>query len=383
MTIPHSLLDEVKSWRRDFHRHPELGFEEHRTSDRVAQLLSEFGLDVHRGLGGTGVVGTLRNGEGPTIGLRADMDALPFTELGDIAHKSCHSGAMHACGHDGHTAILLGAAKVLSQTKSFSGTVHFVFQPAEENLGGALKMVDEGLFTLFPMDAIYGLHNWPGRPVGEVAINERAMMASLDTFKITLTGKSCHAAIPNDGYDPIVASAELVTALQTIVARRLSPLESAVVSVTKIQGGEAINIIPEKVVLEGTYRCLDNTVRQKVKTLIGEIAEQVPTAHRVSSTIEFFDGYSVTTNHPKQAEQIRAAAIDAFGAERVAWNIAPSMASEDFSYMLEHCPGAYCWLGADGSDSAVPLHNAYYDFNDELLETGILLWKNLIERLLK
>lgn len=189
MTIAQSLLTEVKAWRRDLHRYPELGFAEHRTSAQVAALLQEFGLDVHTGLGGTGVVGTLKNGDGPTIGLRADMDALPFTELGDIEHKSCHHGAMHACGHDGHTAILLGTAKLLAQTRRFSGTVHFVFQPAEENLGGALKMVDDGLFTLFPMDAIYGLHNWPGLPVGTLAVNEGAMMASLDTFKITLTGK--------------------------------------------------------------------------------------------------------------------------------------------------------------------------------------------------
>ncbi|MCA2017181.1 M20 family metallopeptidase [Vibrio tritonius] len=383
MTIAQSLLTEVKAWRRDLHRYPELGFAEHRTSAQVAALLEEFGLDVHTGLGGTGVVGTLKNGDGPTIGLRADMDALPFTELGDIEHKSCHHGAMHACGHDGHTAILLGTAKLLAQTRRFSGTVHFVFQPAEENLGGALKMVDDGLFTLFPMDAIYGLHNWPGLPVGTLAVNEGAMMASLDTFKITLTGKSCHAAMPENGHDPIVASAELVTALQTITARRLSPLQAAVVSVTKIQGGEAINIIPEKVELEGTYRCLDKGVRAKVKSLIGELASSVPAAHHVQAQVEFCDGYSVTTNHAAQAQQVRDAGIAALGESKVHWNILPCMASEDFSYMLEHCPGAYFWLGADGATPSKPLHNAYYDFNDDIIETGMTVWQELVERLLK
>ncbi len=256
MSISKTLIDEATVWRRTLHAAPELGFQELKTSDKVAELLSSFGIEIHRGLGGTGVVGTLRNGDGPTIGLRADMDALPIQELGDSVHKSTHKGCMHACGHDGHTAILLATARHLAETRRFRGTVHFVFQPAEENLGGAQRMIEDGLFERFPMEAIYGLHNWPGVPAGKVVINPGPMMASLDTFEIILTGKGSHAAMPDKGNDPIVAAAELVLGLQTIVSRRLSPLDSAVVSITQFNAGEAINVIPETATLRGTVRCL-------------------------------------------------------------------------------------------------------------------------------
>ncbi|STR70557.1 N-acyl-L-amino acid amidohydrolase [Raoultella ornithinolytica] len=265
MAVSPSSIAEAIRWRRDFHACPELGYQEQKTSRRVAELLTSFGLQVHSGLAGTGVVATLENGPGPVIGLRADMDALPITELGDVSYKSRNPGVMHACGHDGHTAMLLAAAAHLTQTRRFRGTVHFVFQPAEENLGGARKMVEEGLFERFPMDGIYALHNWPGLPLGHVAVNEGPMMASLDAFEITLTGKSCHAAMPESGADPIVAAAQLIMALQTIPSRRLSPQESAVVSITQINGGEAINVLPDKVVLRGTFRCLSNRVRERVK----------------------------------------------------------------------------------------------------------------------
>jgi hippurate hydrolase len=383
MAISKSLLDEAIQWRQEFHMYPELGFEEIKTSRRIAGLLEGFDISVDVGLAGTGVVGKLTHGEGPAIGLRADIDALPFTELGKVAHKSCHQGVMHACGHDGHTAILLGAAKYLSRTKNFQGTVYFVFQPAEENLGGAKKMVEEGLFDKYPMDSIFGLHNWPGLPQGHIAVNRGAMMASLDTFEITLTGKSCHAAMPEKGIDPIATAAEIISALQTITSRRLSPLDSAVVSITQIQGGEAINIIPETVTLQGTYRCLDTKVQHQVKNLINEIVSGIAAAHHVKSHIQFFAGYTVTTNHPKQAQQIRDIALNCFDKSKVHWDIAPSMASEDFSCMLDVCPGAYFWLGADGHQNpSKPLHNAYYDFNDDLIETGITLWTNLVESLL-
>ncbi|MDC0610054.1 M20 family metallopeptidase [Vibrio sp.] len=383
MTISRSLVEETISWRQEFHQYPELGFEEVKTSQRIVELLSSFGLKVESGIAGTGVVATLSNGDGPTIGLRADIDALPFTELGDIEHKSCHQGVMHACGHDGHTAILLGAAKYLSETRQFNGTVHFIFQPAEENLGGAKKMVEEGLFDRYPMSSVFGLHNWPGLPAGHIAVNSGAMMASLDTFKITLTGQSCHAAMPDKGIDPIVCASEVVSALQTITSRRLSPLDSAVVSVTQIHGGEAINIIPETVELQGTYRCLDKKVQHKVKQLIESISTGVANSHDVSCHCEFFDGYVVTTNYPEQAQQVHDIAVSTLGEECVHWNIAPSMASEDFSCMLEQCPGAYFWLGADSTTPSKPLHNAYYDFNDTIIETGLSLWKNLVEDLLK
>ncbi len=245
MAVSPSLIAEAVGWRREFHAAPELGYQEQETSRRVAELLASFGLQVHRGLAGTGVVATLENGPGPVIGLRADMDALPITELGSVSYRSRRAGVMHACGHDGHTAMLLAAAAHLAQTRHFSGTVHFVFQPAEENLGGARKMVEEGLFERFPMDAIYALHNWPGIPLGEVALSDGAMMASLDAFEITLRGKSCHAAMPESGADPIVAAAQLIMALQTIPSRRLSPQDSAVVSITQINGGEAIKKGPQ------------------------------------------------------------------------------------------------------------------------------------------
>ncbi|QKJ86498.1 Amidohydrolase [Paramixta manurensis] len=382
MTVPASLTEEAIGWRRQLHAQPELGYQEQKTARFVADQLRAFGLQVHTGLAGTGVVGTLENGAGPVIGLRADMDALPITELGQPAWHSQQSGVMHACGHDGHTAILLAAAKWLAETRRFSGTVHFVFQPAEENLGGARKMVEQGLFTRFPMDAIYALHNWPGLPLGQVAINSGAMMASLDSFEITLTGKSCHAAMPESGADPIVAAAELILALQTIPARRLSPLASSVVSVTQISGGEAINVIPETVTLRGTVRCLQPEVRSKVRALIEEFVATLPRPFAVEGNIHWYAGYPVTQNHPHQAQQVAQTARRLVGEKNVHWEVNPSMASEDFACMLEACPGAYLWLGADGDTPSAPLHNAFYDFNDALIGPGIALWQHLVETVL-
>ncbi|MGB9097019.1 M20 aminoacylase family protein [Erwinia sp.] len=382
MAIPVSLIEQATRWRKELHARPELGYQEHQTSRRVADLLREFGLQVHTGLAGTGVVGSLENGPGPTIGFRADMDALPITELGNLAWRSTQPGVMHACGHDGHTAMLLAAAKHLSESRQFSGTVHFVFQPAEENLGGARKMVADGLFDLFPMDAIYGLHNWPGLPVGHLAVNSGAMMASLDAFEITLHGRSCHAAMPENGADPIVAAAQLILALQTIPARRLSPLASAVVSITQIAGGEAINVIPENVVLRGTLRCLQGDVRNKVRKMIDEFVTTFTAPMGIEGSIEYLTDYPVTTNNAAQAEKVRDCALALLPADRVHWNVNPSMASEDFACMLDVCPGAYFWIGADGDTPSRPLHNAHYDFNDRLIVEGITLWTALAERLL-
>jgi len=382
MTIPVSLIEEATRWRKSLHAHPELGYQEQQTSQWVAEQLATMGLQVHRGLAGTGVVGTLENGHGPTIGLRADMDALPITELGEQPHRSTAPGVMHACGHDGHTAILLATAKHLSTTRHFSGTLHFVFQPAEENLGGARRMVDEGLFTLFPMDAIYAMHNWPGLPVGDVAVNEGPMMASLDSFEITLRGRSCHAAMPENGADPIVAAAQLIMALQTIPSRRLSPLASAVISITQINGGEAINVIPEKVVLRGTLRCLQTDVRSRVRQMIEELVTSFTAPLGIEGHIEYLGDYPVTMNHAQEAGQVRRCALTLLPAEKVHWNVNPSMASEDFACMLEHCPGAYFWLGADGETPSRPLHNAYYDFNDTLIAPGITFWTALVQQLL-
>ncbi|MEG3129907.1 M20 aminoacylase family protein [Pantoea cypripedii] len=379
MTLPAALLDNALRWRRQLHQHPELGYQEQRTSELVAQVLSDAGLQVFRGLAGTGVIGTLENGPGPVIGLRADMDALPITEKGNPQWKSGQPGVMHACGHDGHTAVLLAAACQLAATRQFSGTVHFIFQPAEENLGGARKMVEEGLFQRFPMDAVYAMHNWPGLPVGSLAVNAGAMMASLDSFEITLNGKSCHAAMPESGADPMVVAAELILALQTIPSRRLSPLASAVVSVTQIHGGEAINVIPEQMVLRGTVRCLQPDVRDRVRGLIEDFVTTLPRPFGVSGEIHWYPGYPVTANHAEQAEQVRQAAVQLLGEQQVHWQVNPSMASEDFACMLEACPGAYFWLGADGATPSAPLHNAGYDFNDELLPIGITFWQQLVE----
>ncbi|NCU09541.1 M20 aminoacylase family protein [Pantoea ananatis] len=382
MTLSSDLLDDALRWRHQFHREPELGYEEHRTSDKVAHELEQAGLQVFRGLAGTGVVGTLKNGSGPVIGLRADMDALPINEKGETAWRSSKPGVMHACGHDGHTAILLAAARQLAATRQFSGTVHFIFQPAEENLGGARKMVEEGLFTRFPMDAVYAMHNWPGLPLGSLAVNAGAMMASLDAFEITLSGKSCHAAMPESGADPMVVAAELILALQTIPSRRLSPLSSAVVSVTQIQGGEAINVIPEQIVLRGTVRCLQDDVRKRVHALIDDFVTTLPKPFGVCGAIRWLPGYPVTTNHASPARQVHDVAVSTLGEEQVRWQVNPSMASEDFACMLEACPGAYFWLGADGATPSAPLHNAHYDFNDALIPTGIRFWQNLVEHAL-
>jgi amidohydrolase len=380
MSISNALIDDAIGWRRDFHASPELGYDELQTSDRVAQLLESFGIEVNRGLGGTGVVGTLSHGQGPAIGIRADMDALPIQELGQCPHQSTHQGCMHACGHDGHTAILLATARHLSETRNFSGTVHFVFQPAEEGLAGAKKMIEDGLFEQFPMDAIYGLHNWPGAPAGQVVINPGPMMASLDTFVITLTGQGCHAAMPDKGADPIIAAAELILALQTIPSRRLSPLDSAVISVTQINAGEAINVIPETAVLKGTVRCLQSHVRDHVQQLIGQFVEQLPGAFGIQGELLYQVGYPVTENHAEAAAKVRRAAVTAVGESRVQWGCSPSMASEDFSFMLKACPGAYLWMGADGDEPSAALHNPYYDFNDQIIEPAVAVWTRLVEQ---
>ncbi|MGM3176090.1 M20 aminoacylase family protein [Dickeya lacustris] len=380
MEIVPTLVAQAVTWRRQLHANPELGYHEHQTASLVASLLRDFGFQVHCGLAGTGVVGTLENGVGPTIGLRADMDALPITELNALPHQSCRRGVMHACGHDGHTAMLLAAARYLSETRRFQGTLRVVFQPAEENLGGARRMVEEGLFGRFPMDEIYALHNWPGLPLGSLAVSEGAMMASLDAFDITLTGKSCHAAMPENGADPIVAAAQLILSLQTIPSRRLSAQSSAVISITQIAGGEAINAIPEKVVLRGTLRCLQPDVRERVRALIAQQVEQLPELLGVSGTMVYHPGYPVTQNDPEAAQWVRDIASATLGKDRVQWGVNPSMASEDFACLLEHCRGAYFWLGVDGETPSHPLHNAHYDFNDAALEYGIRCWVALVEK---
>jgi len=379
MSVNEVLLDEVKQWRKQIHSQPELGFKEFKTSSFIVDKLQSFGIEVHQGLGGTGVVGTLKNGAGPIIGIRADIDALPITEQNDIDYKSTHANCMHACGHDGHTSVLLGAAKHLSQHKEFSGTIHFIFQPAEEVLGGAKAMIDDGLFDKFPMDAVYGLHNWPGLPVGEIAVNNGPMMASFDTFEITLTGKGTHAAMPHLGADPIAAGAALITNIQSIISRRVSPLQSGVISVTQMNSGDTTNVIPDVAILKGTVRSFDMDVRQSMQEMLTEMVATLPPLYGVKGEMDYHIRYPVTTNDSQAYLEIKEAATKALGADKVNTDVEPSMASEDFSFMSQVVKGAYFWLGVDGSTPSKPLHNASYDFNDDAIETGIKVWVSLVE----
>lgn len=379
MSINETLLGEVKQWRKHIHSQPELGFKEFKTSSFIVDKLKSFGIEVHQGLGGTGVVGILKNGSGPTIGIRADIDALPIKEQNDIEHKSTHENCMHACGHDGHTSVLLGTAKYLSQHKNFSGTIYFIFQPAEEVLGGAKAMIDDGLFDKFPMDAVYGLHNWPGLPVGEIAVNNGPMMASFDTFEITLTGKGTHAAMPHLGADPIAAGAALITSIQSIVSRRISPLKSGVISVTQMNSGDTTNVIPDYAILKGTVRSFDMDVRQSMQDMLTEMVAVLPPLYGVTGEMDYHIRYPVTTNDSQAYLEIKEAATNALGADKVNTDVEPSMASEDFSFMSQEVKGAYFWLGVDGSSPSKPLHNAAYDFNDDAIETGIKVWVSLVE----
>ncbi|WP_226572509.1 M20 aminoacylase family protein [Mangrovibacter yixingensis] len=378
--IPEDIIQQAVTWRREIHANPEIGLQEFHTSAKISELLETFGLEVHTGMAGTGIIGVLRNGKGPAIGIRADIDALPIQENNTVAWCSASPGTMHACGHDGHTAILLGAARYLSQTRAFTGTVCFIFQPAEENAGGGRLMVEEGLFDRFPMSAVYALHNWPGLPVGEVAVNPGPMMASQDNFFITLTGVGCHAAMPEKGADPVLAGAHLITALQTIATRRLSPLDSAVISVTQLQAGEAINVVPETMQLSGTLRCLSQRARAQCQALMAEYVEQLAGPFGVRGEIQWEYGYPVTVNHADQAATLAHAARSTPGITQVHTQLPPSMAAEDFAYLLEACPGAYLWLGADGPTPGASLHNPYYDFNDQLIAPGIGLWVSLVEQ---
>ncbi len=373
------LQEELTSWRRELHMHPELAFEEEKTSDFVAMKLEEFGLEVHRGLAHTGVVGILKSGNesGASIGLRADMDALPLAEETNLPYASRVEQKMHACGHDGHTTMLLGAAMHLSEHKNFDGTVYFIFQPAEESAGGGEVMVKEGLFDLFPMDAVYGMHNWPGMPVGEIAVRSGPVMAASDTFFVTVTGKGGHAAMPHLGIDTVVVSAQIVSALQTISSRIADPADPVVVSVTQIHGGDATNIIPEQVELAGTARSFSAATREMIEPMMRRIINGICQAHGASAEITYERGYPATINSDLETDHAAQAASRLLGPDNVRRDKGPSMGSEDFAYMLEKKPGSYIWLGA-GEDRA-QLHSPHYDFNDEILPIGVGYWSALVE----
>ena len=375
---------EMAGWRHDLHAHPETAFEEHRTADTVARLLESFGLVVERGVARTGVIATLA-GSRPgnrAIALRADMDALPIEERNAFAHASTHHGRMHACGHDGHTTMLLGAAKYLAETRNFAGMVHFIFQPAEENEGGARLMVEEGVLARYPVEAVYGMHNWPGLPAGEFAIRPGPMMAAFDIFEITVTGLGAHAAMPHLGVDPVVAAAQIVTGLQTITSRNIHPLQGAVVSVTQIHGGDTWNVIPDSVVLRGTTRSFDPGVRDAIEPAIRRVAEGVCAALGASVELRYERRYPPTLNSPAETEIAAGIAADLVGPDKIRRDLLPSMGAEDFAWFLEQKPGAYIWIGNGAEDGRAMLHNPHYDFNDDILSLGASYWARLAETVL-
>jgi hippurate hydrolase len=377
------FLSELVAIRRDIHAHPELAFNETRTADIVARELASYGLEVHRGLARTGVVGVLRKGSGTrAIGLRADMDALPLPEKNEFAHRSTHAGQMHACGHDGHTTLLLGAARYMAEnrdTLAIDGTVYFIFQPAEESEGGADVMVKEGLFRQFPMDAVFGLHNWPGIPAGEMAVMPGPVMAGTCSFEIAVGGHGCHAAMPNQGVDTLLVASHLVVALQTVVARNLHPCEAAVVSVTQIHGGAALNVIPDDAVLRGTIRSFKPEVQQLVERSIERLCAGIADSFGATVEVRYDHRYPPTVNSRDESELCRHAAEAVFGAGQVRRNELPSMGAEDFAYMLLEKPGCYVWLGNGPGTGGCSLHNPHYDFNDEILAGGISYWVKLAE----
>lgn len=381
------LHADLLEWRQHLHQFPETAFEETETAKFIADKLTGFGLDVHQGLGKTGVVATLSAGNSSRkIALRADMDALFIHEQNTFAYRSRHDGKMHACGHDGHSAMLLGAAKFLSEHRNFNGTVYFIFQPAEEGRAGARQMIDDGLFEKFPADCVFGMHNFPDIPIGHFAVKSGAMMASFDCFEITITGQATHAAMPHLGNDAIVASAQLINALQTIVSRTLNPADPAVVSITQIHAGNTWNAIPESVLLRGTFRCFSSTVQITIANKITQLVNSICGGFDVSADIRFNPenaGYPVTFNAEAETAIALKAAQAVVGENCVNQQPIPSMGSEDFAFMLQEKPGCYIWIGNGSSENSCLLHNPHYDFNDAILPVGVAYWVKLVEMKLK
>jgi amidohydrolase len=381
----------IASLRRDIHAHPELCFEEVRTADLVASKLNEWGIPIHRGLGTTGVVGIVKAGtSSKAIGLRADMDALPMQEFNTFAHASTHAGKMHACGHDGHTAMLLAAAQHFAQHRNFDGTVYLIFQPAEEGGGGAREMIKDGLFTQFPMDAVFGMHNWPGTDIGKFAVSPGPVMASSNEFKITVRGKGCHAALPHNGIDPIPAAAAMVQAFQTIISRNKKPIDAGVISVTMMHAGEATNVVPDSCELQGTVRTFTLDVLDMIEARMKEVADGICASYGATCDFEFKRNYPPTINSAAEAEFARKVMTSIVGEANVIAQ-EPTMGAEDFAYMLQAKPGCYAFIAnGDGSHremghGAGPcmLHNPSYDFNDDLIPLGATYWVRLAEDWLK
>jgi amidohydrolase len=383
--------DEIKTLRRTIHAHPELRYEEVGTGKLVADCLERWGIAVHRGLGKTGVVGVLKRGSSAkSIGLRADMDALPIQEINTFEHRSTHEGRMHACGHDGHTAMLLGAAKHLAEHGQFDGTIVFIFQPAEEGGAGAKAMIDDGLFTRFPVDAVFGIHNWPGIQAGHFGVTEGPIMASSNEFRITIRGTGAHAAMPNNGHDPVFTAVQIANGLQGIITRNKKPLETAVLSITQIHAGDAVNVTPELAWLGGTVRTFSVDTLDLIESRMRKIVEATAAAYDCEAELRFVRKYPPTVNNPEQTGFAAEVMAEVVGAGNVDTSVEPTMSSEDFSFMLIEKPGCYAFLGnGDGTHREMGhgggpcmLHNASYDFNDELLSVGSTYWVRLAERFL-
>jgi hippurate hydrolase len=372
--------DEMTAWRRDIHAHPEIAFEEHRTAAFVAERLRGWGINVHQGLAKTGVVGTLKRGSGKrAIGLRADMDALPMEELNEFAHRSTVAGKFHGYGHDGHPTMLLGAARYLAETGNFDGTVHFIFQPAEENVAGGGVMVSEGVFEKFPMAAVYGLHNRPNLPIGEFAMRPGPALANADNFGITIHGRGTHAGWPHLGIDIVVVAAHIIVALQTIVSRQTSPLDSAVVSVTYVRGGSSDNVIPDQLRLRGTARSFLPEVQDRIEASLRKIATSTAAMYGATAEVQYERRYPSLHNDPDRIAVCAEVAKAIVGEDHVDLDHEPSMGSDDFSFMSNRVPGAYVWIGSGPVEAGRFLHNPRYDFNDGILPIGSSYWARLVE----
>ncbi len=376
------VAGDLRAIRQDIHAHPELGFQENRTAALVANCLEDWGFEVHRGIGCTGVVGVLRNGSSPrTLGLRADMDALPIVETGKAPYSSRHPGCMHACGHDGHTTILLGAARYLAATRQFDGTLNLIFQPAEEGQGGAEAMLADGLLERFPCDALFGLHNMPGLPAGHLGFRQGPMMASQDLLEVVVEGIGGHGSMPHLAVDPLVAAASMVMALQTVVARNIDAQQAAVVTVGALQAGEAANVIPQQALLRLSLRALDAPVRSQVLERVRAIIQTQAESFGCTASILHRPAYPVLVNSPAETEFARQVAVELVGADAVDGNTPKLMGSEDFGWMLQRRPGSYLFIGNGVGQPMV--HNPAYDFNDDILLTGAAYWAALVESWLK
>jgi amidohydrolase len=384
MNIIHELKArhaEHTAWRHTIHAHPELAYEEHKTSDLVAERLESFGIKIERGLGKTGVVGSIKYGDSKKrIGLRADMDALPLQEKNEFTHRSQTDGVMHACGHDGHTTMLLAAAEYLAANECFDGTIDLIFQPAEEGEAGARAMIEDGLFEKYPVDAVYGLHNWPGLDVGKLAVRKGPMMAAMDIFEVTVKGKGGHGALPHLATDPILIASQLVQAWQGIVSRNINPVDAAVVSVTQIHAGDAYAVIPNEVVLRGTVRSFKPEVRDLLEARMQQIASGICAAHNASFDWRYDRRFPATVNSSQETDNTIRVASELLGSENVNPDVEPVTGSEDFAYMLQEKPGCYAFIGNGPGAGGCLLHSPHYDFNDDAIPVGASYWVNLAQQ---